>query len=155
VGSVQFDLTALRGGDAVGRATGSAQVDATVSLVEIVADLPRGAMITADMVRPVEGTVRHAPAGALSDPAQAVGLVATQPLRLGAILAERMVAQPVLVRRGDTVTLIYESQGLRITDVAMAVESGAAGDEIMVQNMEGHRAVRALVTGQRTVRVLR
>lgn len=153
-GPVAFELVATDGLAEVGRAQGMAQIDVAVPLVVTAVDVPRGALITPEMLQTRRGSLRQAPRGALLDPAQAAGLIAAQSLRAGAVLTDRSVAPPLLVRRGETVTVVFESEALRITDRAEAAQDGAAGDEIAVRNLQSGRTLRALVTGPRTVRVL-
>jgi flagella basal body P-ring formation protein FlgA len=154
IGSVSFELRALDANSVVGRAQGSAQIDVGMTLVEVTEDLERGATFTTENLREVEGTMARAPSGAVTSREQIVGLVTTQSLRAGTLLTERAATQPHLVRRGEVVTLIYESNGLRITDKAISTRDAVAGEEIVVQNLESRRSVRALVTGPRTVRAL-
>ncbi|MBN1477951.1 flagellar basal body P-ring formation protein FlgA [Candidatus Sumerlaeota bacterium] len=155
LGSVGFELLAHQGEEQPTRIQGNARVDVEVELIEVLRDMPRGVLISSEHIRPTPGMMRSAPRGAITSPGLAVGMMTTQQIRAGDILTERALERPRLVRRGDVVTMIFESGGLRLTDRATATEDGAAGDEITVNNIESGRSVRALVTGERTVRVLR
>ncbi len=153
-GPIAFELIARNETGEIGRVQGMAQVDVAVSLVQTVGDVPRGTTLSAEMIQTIQGTLRQAPAGALTDPQAVIGQMATQNLRAGAVLTDRNVSTAVLVRRGETVTMIFESGGLRITDRAQATQDGGAGDQIAVRNLQSQRMVQALVTGPRTVRVM-
>jgi flagella basal body P-ring formation protein FlgA len=154
LGPISFEIAATENGERAGRAVGNAQVDVETSLIEAVAEVPRGTLISPEHVREVRGTQGRAPNGALTDQDCVIGQVATQRLAPGSLVTERMVATPKLVKRGEVITMIFESGGLRITDRAVATQDGAAGDLVVVQNLQSQRSVRALVTGERTVRVL-
>jgi flagellar basal body P-ring formation protein FlgA len=155
LGSVGFELLAHQGEEQPTRIQGTARVDVEIELIEVLSDMPRGSLITSEHVRATPGMLRSAPRGAVTSPGLAIGMMTTQQIRTGDFLTERTLERPRLVRRGEVVTMIFETGGLRFTDRATASEDGAAGDEITVSNLESGRSVRALVTGERTVRVLR
>ncbi len=51
------------------------------------------------------------------------------------------------VRRGETVTLIYTTPGLRVTTRARAMTDGAVGDPVRLINLSSNRTIDAVVTG--------
>jgi flagella basal body P-ring formation protein FlgA len=153
-GPISFELIACGDSGEVARVQGMAQVDVAVRLVTLVTDAPRGTTITPDMVQTVDGTLRGAPPSALTDAQSAIGMMTTQSVRAGSVLTDRAVAPPQLVRRGEVVTVIFESGALRITNRAESLQNGAAGDEVTVRNLQSQRTIQALVTGPRTVRVI-
>jgi flagella basal body P-ring formation protein FlgA len=63
--------------------------------------------------------------------------------------------KPELVGRGDLVTLVFESPGVRVTMQAKALESGTKGDVIQVLNQQSKRAVQATVDGPNRVVIMR
>jgi len=52
------------------------------------------------------------------------------------------------VRRGETVTLIYTTPGLRVTTRARAMTDGAVGDPVRLINLSSNRTIDAVVTAQ-------
>ena len=72
---------------------------------------------------------------------------ANQPLKAGDLI------RPPLVRRGAIVQVQLTAGGLSVTGQAVAVESGAEGDRIHVQNLSSHAVLTAQVIGSGTVRV--
>lgn len=52
------------------------------------------------------------------------------------------------VRRGETVTLIYTTPGLRLTTRARAMTDGAVGDPVRLINLSSNRTIDAIVTAQ-------
>lgn len=154
VGPVNFQISAISDGEVVGTAQGSAQVDVEIVAAEAVVQIPRGTVITPDMIRTTTARLRSVPNGALLDPQSIIGMETTQSIQANSIITSRAVQPETLVRRGDLVTMIYDSGPLRITDTAESSQNGSAGDIIMVRNIQSQRQVRALVTGERTVRVL-
>jgi flagella basal body P-ring formation protein FlgA len=74
-------------------------------------------------------------------------VVAGQPLRLADL------TRPPLVQRGATVQVELSSSGLSVTGQAVALEAGAEGDKIRVQNMNSHAFMAAEVVGPGLVRI--
>lgn len=60
---------------------------------------------------------------------------------------------PLIVERGDLVTMLFNEGGMRLTAKGKALENGAKGDLVRVSNSASSRTVEALVTGQREVLV--
>ncbi len=75
-------------------------------------------------------------------------VAAGQPLRMGEMM------RPALVRRGAVVQMQLQVGGLSVAGQAIAVENGAEGDRIRVQNMNSRALLTAQVTGAGTVRVM-
>jgi flagella basal body P-ring formation protein FlgA len=82
--------------------------------------------------------------GALTDPAQAVGLEARVAIYAGRPVRPGDLLPPTLVDRNQLVTLVYLSGGLAISTEGRALGRGAAGDEIRVMNLGS----RSTVTGR-------
>jgi flagella basal body P-ring formation protein FlgA len=76
-----------------------------------------------------------------------VGHAARRDLRAGAPIRVSELMKPELVGRGDTVTLSFESTGVRLVVRAKAMESGTEGDTIQVLNPQSKRTVQATVEG--------
>lgn len=72
---------------------------------------------------------------------------AGQPLRLADL------TRPAVVQRGSTVQIELETAGLSLTGQAVALDAGAEGDKIRVQNTTSHAFLFAEVIGPGQVRV--
>ncbi len=70
------------------------------------------------------------------------GARATLPSTTGA----RTVADAA-VRRGESVTLVYQSPGMSLTMRARALEDGAVGQPVRLLNTASNRTIDAVVTG--------
>ena len=88
------------------------------------------------------GASALAPAG---DPA---GMTARRPLEPGAVIRAADVSSPTLVKRGQMTTLIAEAPGVRVTQMALAMKSGAKGDIVEFRNVNSERVVKAVVIGE-------
>jgi len=84
-----------------------------------------------------------------------IGLAARHDLRAGQFLHPADLMKPELVGRGDPVTLVFESPGVKLTLQAKALESGTQGDMVQVLNPQSKRVVQAMVDGPGRVVIAR
>ncbi|HVK79489.1 MAG TPA: flagellar basal body P-ring formation chaperone FlgA, partial [Verrucomicrobiae bacterium] len=69
------------------------------------------------------------------------GLRATLPAAGGRSIAD------AAVRRGESVNLVYQAPGMSLNMRARALEDGAIGQSIRLQNTSSNRTIEAVVTG--------
>lgn len=153
--SRRFDLTfEIADGGAARRGwryTGTAME--TVEIASVSRALARG-----DVVKISDVTIERRPKSELTgDPvalaSDVVGLAARRPVRLGAALRTADLMKPELVQRNETVTLLYQVPGIVVTLRGKALDSGAEGDTVSVQNTDTKRTVQGIVTGPGRVTV--
>lgn len=116
-------------------------------------DIPRGTVIT-------DGDLTYAPVAAaragtnvLRSTDEAVGKEARRALRAGELIRDSDLKRPVLVAKGSTVTMVFESPGMRLTATGRALSEGAQGDSIAVLNPTSYRQVEATIVAPGTVSV--
>jgi flagella basal body P-ring formation protein FlgA len=80
-----------------------------------------------------------------------IGMAARQPLRAGQVLRRADMMKPELVQRNETVTLVFEVPGIRLTMRGKALESGAEGDLVSVLNVQSKRTIQGTVAGHNLV----
>lgn len=83
----------------------------------------------------------------VTDAAQLIGKSPRYPLRPQQLLHVADVQQPILVHKGDLVTLVLETPLMQLTAQAKALEDGAMGATIRVANTQSNRVIDAAVTG--------
>lgn len=91
--------------------------------------------------------------GAIVDPAEIVGLAARRSLRAGATVTAAMLEEPKIVRRGDIVTLVYETPGLALSARGRALADAAEGESVSVVNEQSRRTVEGVAIGPDRVRI--
>jgi flagella basal body P-ring formation protein FlgA len=111
-----------------------------------------------DVVKKTDVTMERRPLAELGDAAvedgdSVIGLAARQPLRAGQPLHAVDLAKPMVVQRGDPVTIVYEVPGVLLTIRGKALDSGAQGDLISVVNGQSKRPIQVTVTGPGRVAV--
>lgn len=90
----------------------------------------------------------------LVDRADIIGRAASRSLRAGAPLNPDDLTAPLLVERQELVTLVYRQGALALTMRARALDEGAQGQAIDVENLQSNRIVRGVVMGNGLVHVL-
>lgn len=84
---------------------------------------------------------------------QIVGMQLRRPIAAGQPLRLADLTKPPLVQRGSTVQIELSSAGLTVSGQAIALDAGADGEKIRVQNMTSHAFLFAQVVGPGQVRV--
>lgn|GEM_PF-1340578 len=77
----------------------------------------------------------------------AIGQETTWSIPAGTVLTPQSVRRPIVVRRGQPVTVYARSAGLRVRTTARAREDGGMGDLITVEPLQSRDAFFAKVTG--------
>jgi flagellar basal body P-ring formation protein FlgA len=61
------------------------------------------------------------------------------------------IAMPVLVKKGDTVVIELNSGGIHLTTQGKAIDSGAEGETVHIENISSRHVIQAVVTGSKAV----
>ena len=80
-------------------------------------------------------------------------LTVSRNLSGGTLLAWRDLVPRPLVQKGETVDVVVSEGSLNITMKALALQSGALGETVLVRNPESHRDFSAVVTAENQIRV--
>jgi flagella basal body P-ring formation protein FlgA len=103
-----------------------------------------------EIVQPTDlvwAKVATAPADAPNDPDAIIGQAAKRPLRAGQVVAARDVGAAIVVRNGDLITVVFESDGVSLSMQGKAMGQGGVGDTLAVQNPTSKKVIQAVVTG--------
>jgi flagellar basal body P-ring formation protein FlgA len=84
---------------------------------------------------------------------QIVGMQLRRPVAAGQPLRLADLSRPPLVQRGATVQVELSAAGLSVTGQAVAIDAGAEGEKVRVQNLTSHAYLMAEVVGPGKVRV--
>ena len=87
----------------------------------------------------------------VSNPADVVGQVSRRMLRPGDILRSGQLVTPVLVKRGDAVTMVARREGIEVSMTGEALDAGGKGAVVRVRNTGSGQVVRMRVAGPGTV----
>jgi len=88
---------------------------------------------------------------AVTNPQQLVGKAARRILRAGETVRAGDIAEPIVVHKGDLVTIALNTPGMQLTAQGKALEDGAIRTSIRVANTQSNRVIDAVVAGPKQV----
>jgi flagella basal body P-ring formation protein FlgA len=143
--------------DISGRETTRLWLRAEIKVFEdvVVTSFPLGIreIVRSKDVRLERRDISSLPARPFTQIDDVVGQQALRAIEMNEILTQKSVDRPKLMRRGSSVTLVYETGSLRVEAPGTAEENGKVGDLIQVKNPTSGKALRGLVIDSRTVRI--
>lgn len=124
-----------------------------VEVVTLAQPLRRGEILKEEDLTTTRLARTKTPAGAVMDPSEITGKAARTGMRANVPLSRRDFQRPILVERGDKVTVTFNMPGMKLTSRAKALDEGAKGDVIDVMNLQSRRIIPATITSRGQVRV--
>ncbi len=120
-------------------ATGTVRVGVLVRRHALVASrsLRRGEIVTAADVTGDEHWL--APGVRVATPADAIGAAVRGRIEPGELLTVDALDAPIVVNKGDLVTISAVSPSVVVTEIARAVEAGRVGDVVRFESVDGKR----------------
>ena len=82
-----------------------------------------------------------------------VGRQIVRAVEANEVLTQKLLDRPTLIKRGSSITLVYETGSLRVETAGTAEEGGKVGDFIQVKNASSGKVLRGIVIDARVVRV--
>lgn len=96
-------------------------------------------------------TLKSTQTGYYESPKRIVGKSARTTLKAGKAISTRSLASPVVIKRGQIVTLILSRKGMNVKSQAKALESGSWGQRISVMNTFTKKRLTATIKDRTTV----
>ncbi len=127
-----------------------------VEMIEVLAlsqPLKRGDIIREDDLTTIRLPKTKVMTAALQDGTDIIGKAARIHLRSNQPISKKDFERPMLIGRGDKVTVTYEVGSMKLTSRAKALTDGAKGDVIDVMNLQSRRIVPATVSSRGQVTV--
>lgn len=128
-------------------------VSAQMSVLVAARPLDHGVHIKADMLSHAIRNVAQLPYGYFSHARTIIGQVLSRNLVPGAVITPAVLHSPLLVQRGQVVTLSAGTAAFSVTTQGVALQGGAHGALVRVRNNRSHRVVQGIVTGSGQVRI--
>ncbi len=153
-GPVRFVLYggAAGGGRRVGRLT--ARVDVAAAHVRARRQVDARMVLTPEDIELVDGDIGRQPLRALLPLEGASGATTRKALLPGEIVTPVVLAARALVTSGEEVSTVARLGGVEVRGRAIAAQSGALGETVIVVNPDSRRRLRGRVVGQAQVEVL-
>jgi flagella basal body P-ring formation protein FlgA len=92
--------------------------------------------------------------GVVQDPRDLIGLSPRRRIQPNKPVRFRDVQKPLLIAKGKLVNMIVQTPFMRLSTTGKALDSGAYGDTVRVQNTSSRQVIQAVVDARDTVRVL-
>ena len=113
-------------------------------------DLLTAADIEYQRINVSEGTDRYA-----TQPDQVVNKRLLRNVGLHQTIELKNLDKPLLIKRGDAVTIVYNMPGLQLTAKGQVREEGGSGDTVRVNNVSSDRTIHCRVIDSQTVQAVR
>jgi flagella basal body P-ring formation protein FlgA len=126
-----------------------------VPVVVAVRPISRGDVITAADIelRTVDVSSKSVNQKAVDSVDKLIGMEARQAIQVGDVVLTDEVQSPILVKRGDVVTVSSQSGGIRVRTTAKALHDGARGDLVQVESLASQQKYDVRVVGMREAAV--
>jgi len=128
-------------------------VDVFESVVCTSRGLKRKDIIKKDDVSLERKNISHMPPDTISELSKVVGLMIKHNVKAGTCLKGWMLEKSPVVERGDLVTIMAESDDLKVTVPGRVMEKGYLGELVRVRNAMSKKEVYARVINNLTVMV--
>lgn len=112
-----------------------------------------GDIITASDITQLDIRSADLSAQMIIDEKQLLGLSPRRSLPAMRPVAAGDIVQPMLVKKGDMVTVTLQNGTMHLTTQARALENGGSGSLIKVMNMSSRQVLDAVVTGAQSVSI--
>jgi flagella basal body P-ring formation protein FlgA len=152
VGKQSFVVSA-QSRDGMTRSSVSAQVTVPTMILTAVRPIRRGDIVQAADVQLQPATDFANVRDVIHRVEEVVGKEANRPIAAGQPLDSQAIRLPLLVRRGELVTVVARAAGVQVRTTARAQDEGSRGDVITIQSLENQQRYSARVADFRTVEV--
>ena len=125
--------------------------DVGVRVVVPVHDIPRGQTISESDLTYATLPGNAMMAGVVTSVTVAKDMEARRMLRAGEAFRSDDVRRPIVVIKGETVTMLFNAPGVELTATGRAMGEGGVGDTVMVQNPASFRTINGVISAPGTV----
>ena len=152
-GSQRFEIK-VDTSEGSGPFTLDVQVAVPSAVVAAVHSLSRGAVIRESDLALVRDAPRDDESGVFHSIEEVAGKQTTRGVPDGKIIAADDLQAPLLIHKGDVVTVYARSAGIRVRTTARARDDGGLGDLVTMETMQDRKPYQARVCGMREAEVL-
>ena len=153
LGTTNLSVAFLVDGRLEKKAWVTAEIEVSQEVVVSNRPLKRNDVIAEGDVRLEKMNLAELSSGVITDPREVIGKRTKRVVEAGTPLRLNFLEMPPLVKRGDLVTIVAESEVLKITTQGVVTESGCKGDMVRVINTSSRKELYATVRDSRTVAI--
>jgi flagellar basal body P-ring formation protein FlgA len=115
--------------------------------------VPIGEEITEDDIAWIELAENKLARGLVQYPRDLIGQSPRRRIKTGTPIRFRDIQRPLLISKGTLVNMVVQTPFMLLSTTGKALDSGAAGDTVRVQNTESRQIVQAVVDARDRVRI--
>lgn len=130
-----------------------AKVDVFEEVVVARTKIKRGTKVRSADLKTVKKNVSRERKGNLIPQDLIVGQQARRDIRRNESLKENLVEDPIVLKKGTPVVVVYETKNLKLTNLATAMKSGRKGDTIPVRTVSGKVTIYATIVDSNNVAI--
>jgi flagella basal body P-ring formation protein FlgA len=153
LGNSNLLVVFMVGGREAKRIWVTAHIDVNQEVVVSTHPLKRHYIITKEDICLKKMNLKELPKDVITNPSEVIGKRTRRTVDPDAPLRLNCLEVPPLVRRGDLVTILVETEVLKITTQGVVSEDGGKGEMVKVINTGSRREVFARVIDSRTVEI--
>ena len=153
VGQIPFAVSFDVNGKLYKKVWATVTIEVLAEVVITKKPLGRHKPITEDDIMVLKMDLAKVPSDVITDPEAILGKRTRRAIGAKTVLRANLVEFPPLVRRGDVVVIVAESQGFKITALGQVKKKGAIGDRIPVINLQSKKVLYARVVDSNTVKI--
>jgi flagella basal body P-ring formation protein FlgA len=131
----------------------TARVEALAPVVVAARPIGRLKPISTDDLKMEKMNLVELPTGVMTDADDIIGKRARRNIHAGDILRPDLIEMPPLVKRGDMVVIVAESEGIKVTATGEVKSDGLRGEQVKVVNLDSNKRFSARVVDKKTVMV--
>lgn len=131
--------------------TGQVQVLRKILLTSV--PISKGHMITASDIKIKKMDISKIPINYFQDKTLVINKIAKRNIRAGSVLNANILTVPLLIKRGDNVSIIAANNGFTITMKGIAMANGSKGDNIKVKNIRTKKIIQGVIINKHSVKV--
>jgi flagella basal body P-ring formation protein FlgA len=132
-------------------ALAAATQDAGVRVVVPAHDIPRGQAISESDLTYATIAGNALMAGVVTNFSAAKDMEARRLLHAGEAFRSDDMRRPIVVTKGQAVTMLFNAPGVELTATGRAMSEGGVGDTVMVQNPASFRTINGVISAPGTV----
>lgn len=115
--------------------------------------LDRGKNISQEDITVQKKWFSRLPQELLTEPGSIVGKRLLRSLREGSTFTAGMLSEPLMLKKGKVVKIVYDNEFLSITSFGLAEDEGTYGSMVRVKNISSNKIIYARVIGDSLVKI--
>ncbi|MBV1889494.1 MAG: flagellar basal body P-ring formation chaperone FlgA [Gammaproteobacteria bacterium] len=114
-------------------------------------NIPRDTVIGADDIRQSETWLAQPAAGAIQNADQIIGMQSRQLIQSNQVIKDRLLRQPLVIKKGHQLSAQVRQPGFSISAQVIALQDGAKGETIRVENSKTGKLLFARISPRGTL----